>query len=140
VQKIGKNYWKFGDKWAGVDNSGNRFVTDTKRKARSKAGSRSAGKRSNKSKGGRSMSRNVKLLPLIGAAGGSADAIGSALNGKYDQAKDEITRNWTGYNPSRKEFEFRKMTGLAGLLVGAAGSKLMSKLGINQMLPKGINL
>ena len=85
---MGGNWWKFGDKYAGITSRGKRFVVDTKKEASKKAGTKSdpiKAKRSakkpkkggskriakNKGKGGRRGARIVGNLGIKGLAVGS---------------------------------------------------------------------
>ncbi len=85
---MGSNWWAFGDRYAGITSRGKRFVVDTQKEAKAKAGSKSDPKTgkttakkpkkggskrtaSKKNKGGRRGARIVGNLGIKGLAVGS---------------------------------------------------------------------
>ena len=94
-------------------------------------------KRKGKKRGG---SKGINLLPLIGAVGGSNRTITRVMEKNYEGAAKTAIAEWTGYQPWDGKYNPMGATGLIGLGMGAVGSKLAAKSGINRYLPKGINL
>lgn len=116
----------------------------------SSGGSRSSKRKSTKTtkKGGRKMAKkSINILPLVaGAVGtgmgkyGGTTAFSQLERGKLKEAGLAAQNAWSGYNVYNGKWKWQDMTGIGGLALGALGSKLGSKLGVNRYLPKGWNL
>lgn len=85
------------------------------------------------------MARNMKLplATLAGLAAGMAEPVKSVMAGNVERALNQISRNYTGYNPWNQQWDYRYMKrGLLPLVIGVLISKFVggAPLNVNRRL------
>ena len=80
----------------------------------------------------------VPILTLLGLGAAVANPIQQAIGGEYEGALAEAGARFTGYNYQSKVFDLKYafMNGYLPLILGALGSKAMTKLGVNRAMKK----
>ena len=92
-----------------------------------------------KKKRRRSRSMTIPIAPLVGLGAGLSVAVPAAIRGDWELAINEVTRNYTGYNPLTRKFETDKLwRGLAPLIGGLLVHKFVggSPLNLNRTLAR----
>lgn len=134
-----KSYWKFGSKYAGITSRGKRFVVDTAKEARQKAGISSKSKTSKK--GGTKKTGNnrrqftIPFLPVMGVIGAFVPTFQSIADGNWGDAFNYMSEVFVAWSPGAKRFiPQRLLWGWGPILAGLLGHKVMSLLGANRVL------
>jgi len=89
------------------------------------------------------MGKTFHILPMIGAAIHPLRVGLTGWSGGWTPIEygNEFIAGYTGYDITSNEWRFDSAGLNYGAIIGTALlSKLMSKLGVNKMLPKGVNL
>ncbi len=91
-----------------------------------------------KKKKRRKKDNRVPILTLLGIGAAVAKPIQQAIDGEYEAAIAEAGARFTGYNYQSKVFDLKYafMNCWLPIIVGAVGSKVATKLGVNRAMKK----
>ena len=91
-----------------------------------------------KKKKRRSKDNRVPVLTLLGLGAAVANPVQQAIDGDYEAAIAEAGARFTGYNFQSKVFDLKYafMNCYLPIILGALGSKAMTKLGVNRAMKK----
>ena len=91
-----------------------------------------------KKKKRRAKDKRVPILTIAGLGAAVANPIQKAIDGDYEGALAEVGARFTGYNYQSKTFDLKyaAMNGYLPIVLGALGSKVATKLGVNRALKK----
>lgn len=80
----------------------------------------------------------MSLLTLLGLSAAVANPVQQAIDGDYEAAIAEAGARFTGYNFQSKVFDLKYaiMNCYLPIILGALGSKAMTKLGVNRAMKK----
>lgn len=86
----------------------------------------------------RKKDNRVPLLTIAGLAAAVANPIQQAIEGDYEAAIAEAGARFTGYNYQSKVFDLKYafMNAYLPIILGAVGSKVATKIGVNRALRK----
>lgn len=84
----------------------------------------------------RSKDKRMSILTLSGLFAAFSRPIANVLAGNYEGAIAEIGSRFTGYNfqSGRFDWMYALMNGYLPIIVGVAGSKVATKLGVNRAI------
>ena len=141
--------WPFGDGFSYIDTKGKRRWSRTKptlvgsRKSSKMVGRTMATKRrrrrtASKPRTRRAKDKRVPILPLLGVGAAMSKPIENAVNGNYVGAAAEAGARLVGYNFQSKKVDigYAFWNGWLPIVLGAVGSKVATKLGVNRTLKK----
>ena len=82
--------------------------------------------------------KRIPVLPLVGLAAAVAKPVQLAIEGNYEGAFAETGARFTGYNYQSKVFDWKYalFNGYLPIVLGAVGSKIATKLGVNKAIAK----
>lgn len=82
------------------------------------------------------------ILPLMGLAARPVEYLGFAMNGRAADIPKIALTHYTGFQDGKLRPDAGKILAATygPILLGIAGHKIAARLGVNRMLPRGINL
>jgi len=82
--------------------------------------------------------KRVPVLPLLGLGAAVAKPIQQAIAGDYEEAIAELGARFVGYNYQSRVFDLKYafMNCWLPIILGAVGSKVATKLGVNRSVAK----
>lgn len=82
--------------------------------------------------------KRMPILPLAGLGIALSRPIDNALRGDYEGALAELGSRFTGYNYQSQVFDWQYAlyNGYLPIVMGAIGSKVATKIGINRAIKK----